>query len=247
MTMIDWQSLFDKIYCVHYFKQKERLPRISAELKRVGILDSGVFDWFYDYDSPFFYKLQEAIFAEQKSDILNSNSFTYFKCSFTHYRIWKEICAREFKRALIVEDDEVFLKDLDFIQKLYEESREFDLCLFDKAPFSSSLLYQQALARSDERYPREFRDFDASLNLCSSGNYSMSLKCAQIYAKAYEEKVSASDALWRDDQLSKKLFKAFSVVNASYQLPYRSCLTTHDNWDLAYSWCGLDKSLYQEY
>jgi hypothetical protein len=127
---------------------------------------------------------------------------------------------------------------------LYEESREFDLCLFDKAPFSSPLLYYQALARFDERYSREFRDFDANLNLCSSGNYSMSLKCARLYAKTYEENIVASDALWRNDALNKKIFKSFSVINASYQLPYDFCLTNHNSWDLAYSWCGLDKSLY---
>ena len=247
MTMIDWQSLFDKIYCVHYFKQKERLPRISAELKRVGILDSGVFDWFYDYDSPFFRRLQGSLFSEQQSEILQPESFTYFKCSFTHYRIWKEICARGFKRTLVIEDDEVFLKDLDLLQKMYETSRVFDLCLFDKAPFSSPFLYQQAVLSDNSQHPRGFKDFNSRLNLCSSGNYSLSQKCAQIYASAYEEKVSASDALWRDDQLNEKLFKAFSVVNASYQLPYGSCLTAHDDWDLAYSWCGLDKTLYQEY
>lgn len=245
--MIDWKSQFDKIYCIHYFKQKERLPRISAELKRVGILDSGVFEWFYDYDSPFFNKLQNSLFADQKSSILESKSFTYFKCSFTHYRLWKEICAKEFKRTLIVEDDEVFLKDLNHIQKLYEESRAFDLCLFDKAPFSSPFLYQQALARSDERYSREFRDFDASLNLCSSGNYSLSFKCAQLYAEEYERKIVASDEMWRNDQINQKIFKAFSIVNASYQMPYDSCLTKHADWNLAYSWCGLDTSLYQEY
>lgn len=73
----------------------------------------------------------------QKSPILEESSFSYFKCSFTHYRIWKEICAREYKKTLILEDDEVFLKDLDLISEIYEKSIDFDLCLFDKAPFSS--------------------------------------------------------------------------------------------------------------
>ena len=245
--MIDWRSQFDKIYCIHYFKQKERLPRISAELKRVGILDSGIFEWFYDYDSPFFNRLQRSLSNGQNSDILNPQQFSYFKCSFTHYRLWKEICAREFKRTLIIEDDEVFLKDLDLIQKLYRESGDFDLCLFDKAPFSSTFLYQQVLAKSNEHYPSMFRDFDASLNLCSSGNYSLSLKCAQIYAEEYERKIVASDEMWRDDQINQKIFKAFSTVNASYQMPYDSCLTKRADWNVAYSWCGLDKSLYQEY
>ena len=52
--MIQWNKYFDKIYCIHYINAIERMPRLLNELSRVGILNSGIFEWFYGYDSPFF-------------------------------------------------------------------------------------------------------------------------------------------------------------------------------------------------
>ena len=39
-------DVFDKIVCIHFLPYKnDRLKNIASELKRIGILNSGKFDW----------------------------------------------------------------------------------------------------------------------------------------------------------------------------------------------------------
>lgn len=93
--MVEWSKFFDKIWCIHYVKHKSRLLRMFTELARVGILRSRVFDWFYDYDSPFFKTIQKNSQAfPGMQEICSDKSYSYFKCSFSHYRAWKEMCCR---------------------------------------------------------------------------------------------------------------------------------------------------------
>lgn len=51
--MIDWKHHFDHIFCLHYVPNVDRKQRIESELKRVGILDSGIFSWHMSVPSPY--------------------------------------------------------------------------------------------------------------------------------------------------------------------------------------------------
>ena len=248
--MIDWKLQFDKIYCIHYFKQKERLPRISTELKRVGILDSGVFEWFYDYDSPFFKVIQKnSTPSKTTSWICDDQSFSYFKCSFSHYRIWKEVQAREYKRVLILEDDEVFLKDLNLLDAIVCDIPSDDgIHLLDKFSCCGQLPYIANLQDKRHSVSNYFRSFDLSLKLYSGGAYSISNSAAELFSQFYEDALIQCDNIWNTKWFeSTNLKKSFAIINACYQAPYQQTNCNQVDFDLAYSQCGLDKSLYQEY
>ena len=85
---------------------------MEIELKRVGILDSGIFKWETTYLGPF-----EKLFAQMIRDqniILSKNFFTDGRCSTVlgHLHAVKEAYYSGWERLLIIEDDERFLKDL---------------------------------------------------------------------------------------------------------------------------------------
>lgn len=253
--MLSWNIWFDKIYCIHYVNQRERVPRISAELKRIGILDSGVFDWFYDYDSPYFKTIQKhgkVLDSEPNKDILSPTKFGFFKCSFTHYRLWKEICCREHKRTLIIEDDEVFLKDLSKLEEIYSNSLDFDICLFDKVPTNSNDYFAVLQRFAPTGWNDNFRPIE-NLVLFSSGNYSISLELAKYYSSIYDQFIVPSDHMWTkyvNSWRSKDNFKkAFSILNASYQKQYSSCIMGKhlDYFENLYKNAKLNKSFYQDY
>lgn len=249
-NMIDWKSQFDKIYCIHYFKQKERLPRISFELKRVGIFESKIFDWFYDYDSPFFKIIQKnSIPSSITPQICEEQSFSYFKCSFSHYRIWKEISSRGYQRTLILEDDEVFLKDLQLLNAIVLDiPKKIDICLLDKFSCYGQQPYIENLKNNKYLVSKYFREFNLNLKLYSGGAYSITKNAAQFFSNLYENQIIQADNIWNTEWFENlHLRKSFSVLNACYQMPYQNTNCKLVDFNLAYSFRGLDKSLYQEY
>lgn len=107
-THIDWSKYFDRIYCVHYLPQRERLPRLKDELKRVGILDSGVFELRYTSDSPY----DEIIFKNLEYSHA-CVSTTNINIGLEIRRILAEAMEFGYKRILLLESDIAFLKSLE--------------------------------------------------------------------------------------------------------------------------------------
>lgn len=123
--MIKWDKYFDHIYCVHFLPYKDRLAKITSELKRVGILDSGIFSWQYTWDTPFYDVLS-------RTSINKALSVGYMKCGLSQYYCHKEAYDLGYDRILVLEDDISFLKDLDKIQEILEATPEdYDLVLYD--------------------------------------------------------------------------------------------------------------------
>ena len=123
--MIEWNKYFDHIYCVHFLPYKDRLAKIKSELKRVGILDSGIFSWQYTWDTPFYNVLS-------RTGINKALSVGYMKCGLSQYYCHKEAYDLGYNRILVLEDDISFLKDLDKIKEILEATPEdYDLVLYD--------------------------------------------------------------------------------------------------------------------
>ena len=105
-----WSRLFDRIYCIHYVEYKERRPTIERELRRIGILDSGVFKWRYTYKNEFERGLARRLGVNPQA--LIGPLFIETK------RIIAESLYRKYERILVIQDDAVFLRDVEAVKRI---------------------------------------------------------------------------------------------------------------------------------
>lgn len=120
--MIDWKKYFDHIYTVNFVNNKLRQINLNNELKRVGILDSGIYDTIEFIPSPLINQL-----CDMSLDVSNVmfDSFTKYKMYnmlINHYFIIKQAYLKGYKKVLVLEDDVRFLKDINYIEKLLDKS-----------------------------------------------------------------------------------------------------------------------------
>ena len=112
--MIDWKKYFDHIYCIHYKPHVERFEELNNELKRVGILDSKIFEYFYTEKDDNEYKNQA------------------YKVTINHKKCLEDAYKKMYANILILENDIRFLKDIDYIEKILEQKpSDADLILYD--------------------------------------------------------------------------------------------------------------------
>ena len=112
--MIKWNKYFDHIYCIHYKPHVERFEELNNELKRVGILDAGIFEYIYtDEDN-------------------NEYKNPAYKITLNHKKCLEDAYNKCYGNILILENDVRFLKDINEIEKVLEQKPdEADLILFD--------------------------------------------------------------------------------------------------------------------
>ena len=120
--MINWKKYFDHIYTVNFVNNKLRQINLNNELKRVGILDSGIYDTIEFIPSPLINQL-----CDMSLDVSNVmfDSFTKYKMYnmlINHYFIIKQAYLKGYKKVLVLEDDVRFLKDINYIEKLLDKS-----------------------------------------------------------------------------------------------------------------------------
>lgn len=120
-----WSKYFDHIYCIHGEVCEERRYEIENELRRVGILDSGIFTWMIDYDIPKYSDRYE-----------NPRSAAG---TLGHLRCYCDQLYHHYDRVLILEDDIKFLKDLATIENILSKLPQHDICLFDWFVYTNNI------------------------------------------------------------------------------------------------------------
>ena len=242
--MIDWKKYFDKIYCIQFLpKRYDRINRITNELDRVGILNSGILSWKLTYQSPFQRILQQNISIKHVNLI---NDLGAFNCAFAHYEVHKEAKGLDLNRILVLEEDISFLKDLNRLEVYLENMPSTDVCLLDKFCYDP-YKYQCDLINDSLQCNQYFRYFDKTCGHFGSGAcYSLSNKALNAFITV-QEKTSfhCADELWNDwgnDDVNNNLTKSYAVVNLGYQKPFSD--SVHNNIELAYKFVNLDKELY---
>lgn len=130
---VDWSKYFDHIYCFHFLGKSERLRKdITAELDRVGILKSGIFNFVYTSRDPWEKALWDASPRCRKTF-----NVSFLNLGLATARTLREALALGYQRVLFLEDDIRFLKDLKEIEKILaatpNESRdEVSIVQYDK-------------------------------------------------------------------------------------------------------------------
>jgi len=116
-----------------------------------------------------------------------------FKCTLAHYEIYKEAQGLNLNRILILEDDVVFLKDLNEIKRIINNMPDYDVIQFDKWPFNKELykaLIQNYKINND--YAKFARYFS------SGAFYSLSKKGIDFCINVQENSLHAGDTAWHN-------------------------------------------------
>ena len=138
---IGW-NIYDKIICIHYLPYRERLTNIQSELKRVGILDLPQFEFYETIDNELYNDILNGI-PGYKIGKIRSYSPLVHKLNINYtidsYSLLKKLNFYGYERVLILEDDIVFHKDLDYVNKVIESTPDdFDVMNYDPEIFAIS-------------------------------------------------------------------------------------------------------------
>lgn len=114
---------FDRIVCLHYLPYKnERFKNIATELKRVGILDNPRFEWgfttpvkFYDY-----IRFPKGTVRRGSGGVTPGN----LSQTINTFIVLKRMQMKGCDSILLLEDDIVFHKDLDFMKSVLDKTPE---------------------------------------------------------------------------------------------------------------------------
>lgn len=179
--MIDWKKYFDHIYCIHYMPYGDRYEKCLAELERTGIRKSGVFSWKLTWDSPIFNKLYEAYPA--------APSVGCMKIGFAHYMCIKEAYELGFNNVLILENDDIFLKDLDRMEKILENTPNCDIIFYDKIP-AMNANYEAAVVK--DKINDDFIDIGKNFYVLANC-YALNRRGMEHVLKNQERNLQVSD------------------------------------------------------
>lgn len=243
--MINWVDKFDQIYCIRFLPCKnDRDFRIQNELKRVGILDSGILSYKNTFLSPWQEVLRHTIPLKHRGLQQKRGNFN---CAYAHYEIYKEALGLGYKRILVLEEDIVFLKNLVLLQQIFDNFPDYDVVLFDKFVYNP-YEYIRDVQIKQNIINNFFVTFNAQSTHYGSGAcYSVNSTAMNAFITQQERQFFAADELWNDwtDNVEcNKLTKAFSILNAGYQQPFPNTTNTVEQ---AYSYIQLDKTMYVDY
>jgi hypothetical protein len=127
-----WPSYFDRIYCIHHLPDKGRMPSLESELRRVGILDSGIFQFVFTTPDPWESRLLEKC-PEIAGTRERSSSIGFLNLGLASARTLREALCIGYRRVLFLEDDIRFLKDLDALDAALAATPDgFDIVQYDK-------------------------------------------------------------------------------------------------------------------
>lgn len=108
--IIDWKKYVDQIYCITF--PNKQMNELYAELKRVDILDSGIYREFENISSPLFKKMFLGTFGSLKEEYPMQQRYSYaYDVTIAHYYCMKHAEQNNYDRILILENDNIFLKD----------------------------------------------------------------------------------------------------------------------------------------
>lgn len=205
-----WKEKFDKIICIHYMPHMNRLAKCRQELDRVGILKSGAFGWKITYDSPIFDKLYEVCHR--------APSVGCMKVGFAHYEAIKECYELGMKRILILENDNIFLKSTEDIERIVKNMPDSDIVLFDKIP-AASARYADAVVNN--KINDDFIDIGKKFYVMANC-YSLSRKGMEHVIKNQERELAISDTYLRFNTNAieeEGLTRAAAITSIAIQNP----------------------------
>lgn len=208
---MNWGDHFDAIYCVNLADNRHRRALMEGELRRVGILDSGIFRWKTTVRNPLYRYIWTHPDFNTEAWWLDIDGA--LNCTLAHYEIYLEGIAMDYERVLVTEDDVRFLKDIDEITRILEAAPDYDICLFDKYTSSDKRQYTNTVR--DCKVNTDYFRYDG-IHLLSTGCYAVSARAMRTMAKAQEEQWVPADSV-TNKQREDGLIRVAPVTNLAVQ------------------------------
>ena len=118
-------NYFDHIFIISACKNFKRRENMDIQMK---LINCDKYSYWYGLQYDF--SSNSKIFKENT----NAN-LSHLSCSFAHYSLWKTCYELEYDNVLILEDDTMFLKNIDkcyeILDNFYNEKNNSDIYLFD--------------------------------------------------------------------------------------------------------------------
>lgn len=237
--IILWKDYFDKIYCFHYLPQEKKLGRLMQELTRVGIINSGIFEFRYTTPSKNDQDLCDAY--KQKIPYLTVG---YVNEALELRRILTESIHFKYSRILILEDDVAFLRDKSEIKSMLNKMPvdagliQFDKFINDGIPCEiySELLREKPEGDCYVEYKKDSFTSSACFALSQEGMKDLLALC--------DDFLDAVDQYFKNMKCKKYL----AVPNMCVQVHYKQSVSgTFGNIEYmhkVYRNCGVDYSHY---
>ena len=128
----DWARHFDRAYSFHFVNDAARLPGITEEFRRVGLLESGMFRWVTTYPNPWEKRLIEAM-PKVWPQGASKTAVGFLNLGMASMRALREARHDGCRRVLFMEDNIRFLRDLGAIADALNAIPDgFDIVQFDK-------------------------------------------------------------------------------------------------------------------
>jgi len=244
--MINWNHYFDHIYCINYIPYYDRRDVLENEFKRIGInVNADYFSWHETTDSPFYDQLLDSSsFKKEENNIWWKwkENKSIIRCGLSHYAVLKNAQIRNYKHILIFEDDIVFMKNIETIEKCLDNMpNDYDIILFDKFVCLGISHYKDLITNySKNEYYAKYGIFNEYL--CSCGFYALSDKYINHLISCQEHLFSASDHyINKINNIYDNLNRYFAIINLGVQKEYSS---DKNYYDLYYKKLGLKKEWY---
>lgn len=242
--MIDWSSHFDRIWSISYTGFEERRSWIESELKRTGILESGIFNWQRTVPTIF----NDILFDVTKRKGFNEcRSKGSLSCILGHYSCVKTSLGLGDRRILILEDDVSFLKDLSAVERgLTMIPADSDVVLFDWiSSFSgnAALDARKLEAMKSDSVNALYSRFD---HLWGGDCYLLSARAMKWIADEVERKFRPIDVYFTTlmDNVGFNRYFCIEQIAAQKKTVKSNCLEMYgrDAASRAYELDGLDLS-----
>lgn len=223
---IPWRDKFDRIWCVAFTGYRDRIPPLVDELWRVGIIDSGIFEWQFTYPTCFndmMYDVTKAIGCNEV------DSKRVLSSVFGHYNCVKASLELGDRRILVVEDDVRFLKDLDKVADTVSAIRDdSDVILFDYFGVWHGNREESRKFFLDQKNDRVDGHFSRFHTMYSAACYSVNRKAMSNVIRRCESKLYAFDWYLSDLAGETDLVRHFSTEQMACQLPPVNCSSNLD-------------------
>lgn len=214
--MINWAKYFDRIYCLHFIQYSNRKQLMQFQLNRVGILNSGIFQWKYTFKNELNQKLYRTFIKKRHKENEKTLNVSIL---FGHYNCIKDALFNNYNRILIIEDDIRFLKDLNKIQQIIKNRpQDANIILYDKFIVSKDYLNQLTPINN---YYSIFN------HCCSAGCYQLDKKgMEKLKSLVISTPMTFDGYFYKSQEFLNKDLKCYcSIDNIAVQALFRNSQT----------------------
>lgn len=204
-----WQRYFDRVYCLHFLPQENKIARLKSELSRVGLWGNPIFEM--RYTSPTQY---DSMIWDREKDRARDPQVCFVNICLEVRRILAEAKSAGYQRILLMENDVAFLRDTAELCRILEQTpNDCDVVQYDKFvnDGEAKFLYEQRLteARINDCFIES-----TGLLLTSAACFALSARGINEMLRLLDEHIYATDLVF----IYMRCRRAVAIKNLAIQV-----------------------------